>query len=221
VSQAPHPLSPLLLVVLHDEPKSVSRLPQDFAQQWRAHTTAGRTPTARIAERLGVPIAFADDPEVPADHDLLLLAGAGRGLTSSAARVACTHLNAEPQAAVGYGSGISDVDWMRKVVEVRTAAQSESALPEPIAMMATILADAAQKNVPVLLDGVVAAAAAAVAAASPELQAPVLGEEPAQQLFLDHLGIGAWGTSGIGPGLGLGGLFGLSLLTLALLAEEQ
>lgn len=209
-------------MVVHDEPEAVSVLDGDFGTQWRAETLEGRTPTARLAAHLGVSIRFADDAQIPAGHDLLLLADAGRGLTALAALVACTHMSAEPQTAVGFGSGISDVQWMRKVTDVRAAAHSyDGALPEPIALLATLLTTAADQGVPVLIDGVVGAAAAVVAERLPELQAPSLGDEPAHRLFLDHLGIGAWGTSGIGPGQGLGALGGLGLLNLALLAAPE
>lgn len=211
----------MLLVVVHDAAQAVSVLEHDFGARWREATSAGQTPTARLAEHLGVSIAFADDGPVPSGHDLLLLADAGRGLTSLAAQVACTHLNAEPQAAVGFGSGISDVQWMQKVTDVRAAARTnDGAVPQPVAVLADVLTDAADESLPVLIDGVVAAAAAMVAERLPELQAPAIGDEPAYQLFLDHLGIGAWGTAGIGPGQGLGALSGLGLLNLALLADD-
>jgi nicotinate-nucleotide--dimethylbenzimidazole phosphoribosyltransferase len=223
VCAAPRPENPVLVVVLDDDPDAVSALPPGFSSRWRADTENGLTPTARVAEHLGVPIQFADSKELPQGHDLVLLADAGRGMTTAAAQVACTHLNAEPQSAVGYGSGVSDIDWMRKVTGVRTRAQaagSPPAVPAAVRLLADLLAGAADSATPVLLDGVVCAGAATVAEQLPPVQVPVLGREPSHRLFLDHLDLAAWAADGIGPGQGLGALGGLAALNVALLAAD-
>jgi hypothetical protein len=75
-------------------------------------------------------------------------------------------------------------------------------------------------TVPVLLDGVIAAAAAANAENLPPVQTPVLGLEPVQRFLLDRANVPVWGSSGVGPGEGLGALSGLALLRLALVADE-
>ena len=223
VSAAARPEQPVLVVVLDDEPDAVSALPPGFSSQWRVDTENGLTPTARVAEHLGVSLHFADSGQLPTGHDLVLLADVGRGMTTSAAQVACTHLNAEPQTAIGYGSGISDIDGMRKVTGVRAAAQeagSPPAVPAAVRLLADLLVSAGEAGTPVLLDGVVGAAAATVAEELPPLQAPILGQEPAHRLFLDHLNLAAWTTGGIGPGQGLGALGGLAALNVALLAAD-
>ena len=223
VSAAARPERPVLVVVLDDDPDAVSALSPEFSSRWRADTENGLTPTARVAEHLGVPIHFADSAGLPQGHDLVLLADAGRGMTTSAAQVACTHLNAEPQTVVGYGSGISDVDWMGKVTGVRARAQaagSPPAVPSAVRLLGDLLVRAADTATPVLLDGVACAAGATVAEELPPVQAPVLGQEPSHQLFLDHLDIPAWATGGIGPGEGLGALGGLAVLNVALLAAD-
>ena len=223
VSATSRPERPVLVVVLGDDPDAVSALAPGFSSRWRADTEGGLTPTARVAEHLGVPIHFADTPRLPEGHDLVLLADAGRGMTTSAAQVACTHLNAEPQTAVGYGSGISDIDWMGKVTGVRARAQAAGnppTVPPAVELLANLLVCAADTATPVLLDGVVCAAGATVAEELPPVQAPVLGQEPSHRLFLDHLNIAAWATDGIGPGEGLGALGGLAALNVALLAAH-
>ncbi len=119
VGDGDEPHDPILVMVVADDPDAVSALPVDHGSRWRERTRAGKTATARVAEHLGVPIHFADTDELPTGHDLILLGEVGRGMTSLASQVACTHLNAEPQTVVGFGSGISDIEWMRKVSAVR------------------------------------------------------------------------------------------------------
>lgn len=222
-SDADEPRAPILVIVVADDPDAVSVLPPDHGSRWREQTLAGSTATARVAEHLGVPIHFAEDGQLPAGHDLILLGEAGRGMTSLASQVACTHLNAEPQMVVGFGSGITDIAWMRKVAAVRDtcrATAGTSTIPEPVEHLAALLTAAADAGVPVLIDGSASAAGAMVADRRPSMQAPVLGDEPAHRMLLDHLDLGPWGTGGIGPGQGLGALCGLEMLRLSLLAAD-
>jgi hypothetical protein len=211
VGAGPAPQNPLLVVAVHDDPTAVSALSPGHGATWPQR----ETPTSRVAAHLDVPVFVAGTGDLPEGHDLLLLASAGRGMTTLAASVAVTHFAAEPQLVVGYGSGIDDQQWMDKVQDVRT--RTDAQLPEPIAQLVQVLQEA---DVPVLLDGVVSAAAAAIAGQPPPVQAPVCGDEPVQRFFLDRCEAGVWGTSGIGPGEGLGALSGLATLRLALLAAS-
>ena len=114
------------------------------------------------------------------------------------------HLNAEPQTAIGCGSGISDIDWMRKVTGVRAAAQeagSPPAVPAAVRLLADLLVSAGEAGTPVLLDGVVGAAAATVAEELPPFRHRFWARNR-HRLFLDHLNLAAWTTGGIGPGQG-------------------
>jgi nicotinate-nucleotide--dimethylbenzimidazole phosphoribosyltransferase len=211
VGTGPTPVNPLLVLALHDDAEAVSVLAEDHAETWLDRDTA----TRRVADSLGVPIFVAGSGPVPDGHDLLLVGAVGRGLTTTAARLAVTRFDAEPQQVVGHGSGISDVQWMAKVADVRDRRVDNT--PEPIAQLAEVLENS---QVPVLLDGVTAAAAACVAQHTPPVQAPTLGEEPVQRLLLDRAEVPLWGTYGIGPGEGLGALAGLAMLRLALLATD-
>lgn len=214
------PHNPVLLVVVADDPEAVSTLPADFGQRWLAATMAGATPTARLARHLSVRIQHAQTPEIPAGHDLLLLADAGRGLTTLAAQTACTVLPAEPQLVTGFGSGISDLQWMAKVGSVRERAAHGEAPATALSLLAGILEHAADRGLPVLLDGAVSAAAAVLAERLPPVAVPVIGQEPAQRELLDRLELGGWGGMGIGPGQGLGSLSGLAMLQVALLVAD-
>ena len=219
VSSTARPERPLLVVAIADDPDAVSALAPDFGSQWQHRTTQGSTATARVAEHLQVPIHVLGETPLPEGHDLILLADSGRGLTSRAAEVAVARFDAEPQLVVGMGSGISDSQWMEKVVRVRARAGTEE-LPEPVAALAGVLEVASERDVPVLLDGAVSAAAAAVASTCPQMQIPVMGDEPVQKYFVDRIEAGVWGGNAVGPGLGLGALSGLAMLRLALLAAD-
>ena len=206
-SGRPAPEKPLLVLAFDDDPTAVSALPLDYATGWLDR----QTPTSRVADYLDVPIAAAGDglPE----HDLLLLGSVGRGMTTLAAAFAVSQFNAEPQLVTGHGSGINDLQWMDKLIDVRSREMPD--VPAPVARLVAVLE---QTEVPVLLDGVMAAAAAALVAPDSDVQAPVLGSEPVQRFFLDRANVPVWGDSGIGPGEGLGALSGLAMLRLALLA---
>lgn len=201
------PERPLLVLALADDNSAVSALPRDYSVGWLDR----QTPTSRVAEYLQVPVVAAAD-DLPA-HDVLLLGSVGRGMTTLAAARAVSQFNAEPQLVTGHGSGISDIQWMDKLVDVRARVIPDA--PGPVEALAAVLE---QAQVPVLLDGVIAATAAALVTPNAEVQAPVVGAEPVQQFFLDRANVPVWGTSGIGPGEGLGALSGLAMLRLALLA---
>lgn len=201
------PEKPLLVVAVADDATAVSRLPIGYGTQWFDTVTS----TARVASYLNVPVVPAGG-ELP-EHDLLLLGAVGRGLTTLAARVGVHLFSAEPQLVTGYGSGLSDDEWMDKVVDVRTRVLDD--VPEPVSQLVRLLE---ASEVPVLLDGVICAAAAACATRLPAVQAPVLGNEPSQRYLLERANVPVWGSSGIGPGEGFGALNGLAMLRLALLA---
>lgn len=215
------PRNPLLLLVADDDEQAVSRLPASYSRDWEIRTAEGSTATARVAADLGVPTLVTRTAELPTGHDLLLLGGVGRGMTTAAAVVACTRLGAEPQLATGFGSGISDTDWMAKVADVRgRTSATDTGPPACIEILAEVLTQAGQQGVPVLLDGVVATAAASVCPDQVDAHLPVRGDEPAQKWFTDHVDVPVWDVHGLPPGEGLGALSGLAWLRLGLLAAD-
>lgn len=113
--------------------------------------------------------------EIDSGADLLALGDLGIGSTTVAAVVIAKLTDSEPTEVVGRGTGIDDRAWMRKVSAIRDALwRARGIHGDPGALLAAIgsadlaamtgfLAEAAARRVPVILDGVVTAAAALLA----------------------------------------------------------
>lgn len=181
--------------------------------------------------------AIADE-EIDAGADLLVAGDMGIGNTTPSSILIAALTGAEPVAVVGRGTGIDDNGWMRKATAIRDGlrrARKVSADPvallrtaagADIAAMAAFLAQAAVRRTPVILDGVVAGAAALVA----EELAPgaslwwVAGHrsvEPAHTLVLDHLNLTPLLEMDMRLGEGSGAAAAIPLVTMAtrILAE--
>ena len=61
------------------------------------------------------------DEEVDSGADLLIAGDMGIGNTTAAAVLVAALANAEPVAVVGFGTGIDDAGWARKIAAVRDA----------------------------------------------------------------------------------------------------
>ncbi|MGH3862609.1 nicotinate-nucleotide--dimethylbenzimidazole phosphoribosyltransferase [Actinokineospora sp.] len=181
--------------------------------------------------------AIADE-EIDAGADLLVAGDMGIGNTTPSSILIAALTGAEPVAVVGRGTGIDDNAWMRKATAIRDGlrrARKVSADPvallrtaagADIAAMAAFLAQAAVRRTPVILDGVVAGAAALVA----EELAPgsslwwVAGHrsvEPAHTLVLDQLNLTPLLEMDMRLGEGSGAAAAIPLVTMAtrILAE--
>jgi nicotinate-nucleotide--dimethylbenzimidazole phosphoribosyltransferase len=162
--------------------------------------TAEQASTAIQAGRL-----IADE-EVDAGADLLMPGDMGIGNSTAATTLVAALVDAEPVAAVGYGTGIDDAGWARKTAAVRDALfRSRAVCADPVgllrccggadlAAMAGFCAQAAVRRTPLLLDGLAATAAALVAerlAPGAKLwwQAGHRSPEPAHRLALAQLGL--------------------------------
>ncbi|NLG56233.1 MAG: nicotinate-nucleotide--dimethylbenzimidazole phosphoribosyltransferase, partial [Rhodococcus sp.] len=118
--------------------------------------------------------AIADD-EIDSGADVLIVGDMGIGNTTPATVLIASLAGIEPVVAVGRGSGIDDAGWIRKTAAIRDAmwrarplVRNTDALLRTvggadIAAMTGFLAQAALRRTPVILDGVVVAAAAMVA----------------------------------------------------------
>jgi nicotinate-nucleotide--dimethylbenzimidazole phosphoribosyltransferase len=115
------------------------------------------------------------DEEIDSGADLLVPGALGVGATTPASVLVAAITGAEPVAVVGRGSGIDDEAWMRKAAAVRDGLRrARPHVRDPLALLrvaggadlavlAGLLVQAAVRRTPVLLDGLVAGAAALVA----------------------------------------------------------
>jgi nicotinate-nucleotide--dimethylbenzimidazole phosphoribosyltransferase len=181
--------------------------------------------------------ALADE-EVDSGADLLVPAALGVGATTPASVLVAALTGAEPVAVVGRGSGIDDETWMRKAAAVRDALRrARPHIRDPltlvrvaggvdVAVLTGLLAQAAVRRTPVLLDGVVVGAAALVA----DRWAPgarrwwVVAQrssEPAMELAVAHLDLVPLLDLQVRLGDGSAALAAVALLPMAarLLAE--
>lgn len=173
------------------------------------------------------------DEEVDAGADLLVPGDMGIGNTTPAAVLVAALTGSEPVAVVGRGTGIDDAAWAIKTAAVRTALRRARRIADdPLARLAAVggadlaamtgfLVQAAVRRTPVVLDGVVSAAAALVAAriapAAPQWWvAGSRSPEPAQALALAALGLSPLLDLGLRLGEGTGALLAVPLLSAAI-----
>uniref|UniRef100_UPI003D9457B9 nicotinate-nucleotide--dimethylbenzimidazole phosphoribosyltransferase n=1 Tax=Gordonia sp. B7-2 TaxID=3420932 RepID=UPI003D9457B9 len=175
--------------------------------------------------------AIADDL-VDSGTDLLIAGEMGIGNTTPATVLIGTITRREPVEIVGRGTGIDDAGWMRKTAAIRDGMRrARSVTHDPLALLAAVggadltavagfLAQAALRKTPVILDGVVIAAAALVAnelapGASRWWLAGHRSVEPAHALALEHLDLKPVLDLSMRLGEGSGALMALPVVTSA------
>jgi nicotinate-nucleotide--dimethylbenzimidazole phosphoribosyltransferase len=173
----------------------------------------------------GVAIA---DQEIDAGADLIVLADVGVGSTTAAAALVGLLTSTDASGVIGRGSGIDDAAWMRKCAAIRDAMRhARPVLADQVALLATaggpdlavatgLLLGAAARRTPVVLDGVVSAAAALVGQriAFRAVDWWIAGHrsgDPAQELALDRLSLEPVLDLGIGVGEGVGAMAAVPL----------
>ncbi len=115
------------------------------------------------------------DSEVDSGTDLLAVTGCGPGSQTVAAIIIGLLTSSNPVAVSGQGPGIDDMTWMQRTTSIRDAMhRGTQSKGDPAGLLATvggldlavitgILLQAAVRRTPVILDGVVSAAAALIA----------------------------------------------------------
>ena len=184
---------------------------------------------ARRALDLGRALA---DEEVDAGTDLLVPGALGVGATTPASVIVAALTGAEPVAVVGRGGGLDDAGWMRKAAAVRDALRrARPHIRDPHALLrvvggadlgvlAGLLAQAAARRTPVLLDGLVVGAAALLAdELAPGARAwwryAQRSTEPAMALAAERLELVPLVDLGLRVGDGSGAVAVLPLLRMA------
>ncbi|MEU5787439.1 nicotinate-nucleotide--dimethylbenzimidazole phosphoribosyltransferase [Micromonospora purpureochromogenes] len=182
---------------------------------------------ARAALEIGIRIA---GDLVDAGAGILLTGDMGIGNTTPSAALVAALTGTDPAEATGRGTGVNDETYRRKVGVVRTALDRHRPDPaDPLGVLAAVgglehaalaglILGAAARRVPVLLDGVIAASAALVAAAlAPDaVGAMVAGHrstEPGATVALRHLGLDPLIDLGLRLGEGTGALLALPVVT--------
>ena len=188
-----------------------------------------------VADRLidggaGSPEARQGDPSagsVSAGANVLLTGDMGIANTTPAAALIAAFTGADPHAVTGLGTGIDSETHARKVAVVTTAVVALEA-DDPVGILAAVgglehaalagfILEAAARRVPVILDGVIAAAAALVAhALAPHaVHAMVAGHrsaEPGATVALSYLGLEPLIDLGLRLGEGTGAALALPLV---------
>ncbi|MEH1056431.1 nicotinate-nucleotide--dimethylbenzimidazole phosphoribosyltransferase [Micromonospora sp. CPCC 206171] len=182
---------------------------------------------ARAALETGIRIA---GDLVDAGAGILLTGDMGIGNTTPSAALIAALTGTDPAEATGRGTGVDDETYRRKVGVVRSALDRHRPDPaDPLGVLAAVgglehaalaglILGAAARRVPVLLDGVIAASAALVAAAlAPNaVGAMVAGHrsaEPGATVALRHLGLDPLIDLGLRLGEGTGALLALLVVT--------
>ncbi len=190
---------------------------------------------AEAAFAAGAAIA---DEEVDGGADLLIPGDLGVAGTTVAAVLIAALTDTEPVKVIGRGSGIDDRTWMRKVVAIRDGLRrARTFTSDPVALLAVaggadvaamsgFLVQAAVRRTPVLLDGVLSAAAALVGsavtpAAAAWWVAAHRSAEPAHGVALEHLDLAPVLDLGLRAGEGVGALTVLPLLRAAVRAAAE
>ncbi len=169
---------------------------------------------------------------VEAGHRCLLTGDMGIANTTASAALIAVLTGRDPAEVTGRGAGVDDETLARKAMVVRAAIVRHHPDPaDPVSVLAAVgglehaglagfMLGAAALRVPVLLDGVIAGAAALVAAAlAPNvvgyLVAGHLSTEPGARAALDQLGLRPLVDLDLRLGEGSGALLALPLVQTA------
>jgi nicotinate-nucleotide--dimethylbenzimidazole phosphoribosyltransferase len=146
------------------------------------------------------------EEEVSKGTRLICLGDMGIGNTTPSSAVISCLLGLPPREVTGRGTGLDDGGWQRKVAAVERALEVNSPLPSDpldvlskvggleIAGLCGLTLEAAARRVPVVVDGLIAGAAALLASRfAPRVRdylfAGHLSAEPGHRLVLESLGL--------------------------------
>lgn len=162
--------------------------------------------------------------------DLLIAGDMGIGNTTSSAALICTLTNSPPEDVTGRGTGIDDDTLAIKTRVIATALARVQSMPAldriaelggfEIVAMAGFMIGAASRRIPVLVDGVIALAAALVADVTvtgirPFLIAGHRSTEPGATIALSHLALSPLLNLGMRLGEGSGAALAAPIVVAA------
>jgi nicotinate-nucleotide--dimethylbenzimidazole phosphoribosyltransferase len=205
-------------------PRKIGRGTADFTAgpaMTREAAVAAITAGAEVARDL-----------VAAGNRCLVTGDMGIANTTASAALICSFTGADPAAATGHGTGVDAATYAKKIDIVCRGLERHQPDPgDPVGVLAAfggfehaalagfILGGAALR-VPVILDGVIAGAAALAAAAlAPDAVAACFAGhrsvEPGHTIALDHLGLRPLVDLGLRLGEGTGAVLALPLVQSA------
>jgi nicotinate-nucleotide--dimethylbenzimidazole phosphoribosyltransferase len=216
---------------------------------WRYHVRDGSRDLSREAAMSPEEVRAALDAGVEvaarlvaAGHRCLLTGDMGIANTTASAALVAAFTGADPAVVTGRGTGVDDATLRRKVDVVRaTLARHAEVLArrddDPVAVLAAVgglehaaiagfVIGAAALRVPVVLDGIIAGAAALAARAiAPDALAACLAghrsAEPGHAVALDALGLRPLVELDLRLGEGTGAVLALPLVTAAVAALRE
>lgn len=162
----------------------------------------------------------------------------GIGNTTTAAALASVLLDCQPELVTGYGAGLDDAGLKRKIAAVKNALLlHRPSKQDPVGLLASVggldiggiaglYLGGAVSRIPVLIDGVISAAAALLAVAiapqcSDFMLASHVSKEPAGSLLLDQLGKRPILYGEMCHGEGTGAMAALSLFRMGLAVYHE
>jgi nicotinate-nucleotide--dimethylbenzimidazole phosphoribosyltransferase len=169
---------------------------------------------------------------VAAGNNCLVTGDMGIANTTASAALVCAFTGLDPAAVTGHGTGIDEATHARKIEVVRSGLARHQPDPaDPVGVLAAFgglehaalagfILGAAALRIPVILDGVIAGAAAlaAVALAPDAISALIAGHrsvEPGHAATLDHLGLRPLVDLELRLGEGTGALLALPIVQSA------
>lgn len=171
-------------------------------------------------------------------YQLIMTGEMGIGNTTSSSAVTSVLLNLPPEQVTGHGAGLDQPGLLRKVSAIKTAISLNRPNPDDpvdvlakvggldIAAMAGLYLGGMVYRIPVMIDGVISAVAALIAARlapnSKDYMIPShVSKEPAGKLLLDELGFRPLLTCDLCLGEGTGAVAALSVLDTALCVYHE
>ncbi|QVQ51899.1 nicotinate-nucleotide--dimethylbenzimidazole phosphoribosyltransferase [Spiractinospora alimapuensis] len=217
--------------VAGDLPRVPGLLPRKIAHGTADITQGPAMTIAQAEQAIETGIEIARDL-VAAGNRCLITGDMGIANTTASAALVCAFTGAEPAAATGRGTGIDDATHAQKVDVVRRALAQNAVDPaDPVTTLAALggfehaaltgfILGGAALRVPVILDGVIAGAAALAAKAIvPDMVhacfAGHRSSEPGHDLALRSLGLRPLTDLELRLGEGTGALLGLPILQAA------
>lgn len=217
--------------VAGDLPRVPGLLPRKIAYGTADITQGPAMAITQAEQAIETGIEIARDL-VAAGNRCLITGDMGIANTTASAALVCAFTGAEPAAATGRGTGIDDATHAQKVDAVRRALTKNTADPaDPVATLAALggfehaaltgfILGGAALRVPVVLDGVIAGAAALAAKAIvPDMVhacfAGHRSSEPGHDFALRSLGLRPLTDLELRLGEGTGALLGLPILQAA------